>query len=51
MNTEEQWMEILKCIISPLEDKSLTHKIYVCDDIQDVYEKTGKTHPFLRQLS
>lgn len=42
-------MEILKCIINPLEEKGKIRQ-YVCDDIQDVYTKVGKSHPFLRQL-
>lgn len=49
MNNDQQWMEILKCIITPLEEKGII-RTYVCDDIQDVYTKVGKTQPFLRQL-
>ena len=49
MNLNEQWMEILKCIINPLEEKGKI-KHFVCDDIQDVYSIVGTKHPFLRQL-
>ena len=49
MNKDNQWMEILKCIIRPLEEKG-KNKALVCDDIQDIYAIVGKDHPSLRQL-
>jgi len=58
LGNDERWMEILRCIINPLEEKSVKshHKgkrdQLVCDDIEEVYTipKEREKYGFIKQL-
>jgi hypothetical protein len=49
-DTESLWIDLLSCVVTPLEEKSILGYGMVCDDIQDVYKKKSN-HPFLQQLT
>jgi hypothetical protein len=56
MGKNEQWMDILRCIISPLEEKSIKNHdrnkrhFLVCDDIEEAYLKEPDKYVFIKQL-
>lgn len=49
LNSEGLWVDLLTCVVTPLEERSSYGSI-VCDDIQEVFKKKS-SHPFLVQLA